>query len=163
MSELSLLTLVGLGLLLAALGAALKIGFWVWLASRLTRRGREEQRVAATQFPTHAHAAAAAAPPATRNSGLDTTKKIVTIVAAILGIVSTTVGLVKDCSDEPESSAPAYPSAEPRPGVEPRPVYQSTTCCAVGVSCVILNGPQPLGSVCVCIDALGNTVPGRVC
>lgn len=163
MSELSLLTIIGLGLLLAALGAALKIGFWVWLVSRLTPRGREQRRLAVTQPPTSTLPLGAPAAPAARSSGLDTTKKVVTIVAAVLGIVSTTAGLVKDCTEEPEPAPHVYPAPQPQPGVQPQPVYQSSTCCAGGVSCVMMNGPQALGTACVCFDAWGNTVPGQVC
>lgn len=143
----------GLFLLLAGIGAALKIGAWVWIITRATKTGRESLRATPQDY-----APQAAAPVQAKSGGL---KKHLTIISLILGIISTTVGLVKDCAEEEPQIYRQVP-VQPQP-IPQQPVYTSTVCCTGAGSCVLMTGPMPVGSACVCIDAMGNTIPGQVC
>lgn len=73
---------IGIGLLFLTLGAALKIGLWVWIATRIL--GRHPR-----QYENE--------PVAYRGSATNGLKKWLTIIGATLGIVSTTVGLMQGC------------------------------------------------------------------
>lgn len=102
-------------------------------------------------------------------------KKTLGVIAAAIGVVTATVGLVKECRPE-SNGAPAY--APPQPQYQQQPVYQapqhpqappvqepvySTTCCTAAGSCVMMDGAQLVGGQCFCFDMFGQMATGTVC
>jgi hypothetical protein len=132
--------IIGIGLLFSALVAALKIGLWVWIATRLL--GRPVQ-----QYQDE--------PVARRGSAANGIKTWLTIIATVLGILSTTVGLLEKCN-EPEPVVPAY-----TPRRTPTTTYGYRCCTSIG-NCPMMTGGMPMGSVCTCMG-LGGFAQGRVC
>ena len=129
-------TLVGLGLIVAGLIVALKIGAWVWFMTRVFHKPVES-------YPARSESAATP----------DTIKKWLSVVATALGIISTTVGMTKGCG-----------SAQPQPVQQIVPDQQQlgAICCTYAGNCpLMMNGP--IGSTCVCADMFGNVAQGSVC
>ena len=133
--------IIGICLLFAALGAALKIGLWVWIMTRIFGRPPQQYMDA----------------PVARRGGAGGVMKWLTILGTILGIVSTTVGLVEKCDkDDPEPVRYVMP---PRP--EPMRPTLGQRCCTPTVSCPMMM-PGQIGSVCTCVGMMGM-IEGRVC
>jgi hypothetical protein len=132
---------IGLGLLFSAMVAMVKVGLWVWIVSLVL--GRPPQYRGA---------------PAIRSASVaDGLKKWLTIVATILGIISTTVGLVKGCEEE---SAPVFiPSGQTAQYWPQRNGYR---CCTDQGACDLLFGTMPVGSPCLCTMLLVQ-LQGTVC
>lgn len=125
--------IIGLVMLVGAIGAALKIGLWMWIASAFFGR----------QTPA----------PSPASSTADNLKKWLTIVATILGIVSTSVGLLEKCGNSgSQNVTPSY-VPETRMGIR---------CCTSIGACPMMTGAQPVGSVCTCMGMAGF-VQGRIC
>lgn len=129
--------IVGFGLLSAALAGALKVGLWFWFLSRLT--GQQPQR------------------PSPRASSEGGVMKWLTVIATVLGIISTSVGLLEKCG-----------GSSPTPAVQTQPYTTPTTntigyrCCTSMGACPMIMGGQAVGSVCTCMGMAGY-VQGRVC
>jgi hypothetical protein len=138
--------ILGVVLLVAGLGAILKLGLWFWLATHMTQARRQA-------------AAVAPARPPQSGGGI---KKTLAIVSTTLGIAATTMGLVKDCGEMVE--APATVQQQPAPMQQPvmQPIYVSPACCTTMGSCIMVDGSLPLGSPCMCFVPTG-AVQGHVC
>lgn len=131
----------GAVILVVALGAALKIGLWVWVMTRIF--GRPPQ-----QYLDE---------PVARSGGAGSVKKWLAILGTVLGIISTSVGLVEKCSnDDPEPVRYIMP---PRP--QPMQQRLGQRCCTPSVSCMMV-APGLVGSVCTCVGFAGM-IEGRVC
>lgn len=131
--------IIGIGLLFSALIAALKIGLWVWVATRIFGR------------PVQQYQDEPVARPGSAANGI---KKWLTIIATVLGIVSTTVGLLEKCEDDPEPQPVRY--------IQPVRHYQTgTRCCTPQATCMMM-APAQVGSVCTCVGAFGM-FQGTVC
>jgi hypothetical protein len=132
---------LGLGLLFSALVAMLKVGLWVWIVSLVLGRPPQYQTALVVRSASMAN-------------GL---KKWLTIVATILGTISTTVGLVKGCE---EASAPVFiPSGQT---AQYRPQRNGYRCCTDQGTCDLLFGTMPVGSPCLCTVELVQ-LQGTVC
>jgi hypothetical protein len=134
--------IIGLGLLFSALVAALKIGLWVWIATRFF--GRPEPPM--TTYDRQ--------PVVRPKSFLDGLKKWLTIIGAVLGIISTTVGLVKGCEDDPPDTGRLIMPHQPQ-----KIGYR---CCTPQATCQLFTGGMPVGSPCTCVGMFGG-ISGRVC
>jgi len=122
--------LFGAFLLIAGLGFALKVGIWVWVATRFFGR------------PAPAPA------PESSPSTIDNFKKWLAIISTVLGIISTSVGLLEKCN----------PSSATKPAVAPytSPVAPSVAsyCCTPQGRCMMMIALTP-GSVCTCVGMFG--------
>jgi hypothetical protein len=130
--------IVGLVFLLSGLIAALKIGMWFWIATRIFGRpGQQYQQ----------------APIATVGSAANGLKKWLSIIVTVLGIISTTIGLVEKCGGDSETP-PVY-------NITPytQPMTLGSRCCTPHGACVLITGAIPIGSPCTC----NLVVAGRVC
>lgn len=131
--------IIGLVVLVGAVGAALKIGMWVWIMTSIFGRPQQQYRDE----------------PVVRSGGSGALKKWLTIIATILGIISTTVGLVEKCGGE-------EPRYDDRGGRYVQPVQQfGSRCCTPHVTCPMMT-PGLVGSVCTCVG-MGGVSQGTVC
>jgi hypothetical protein len=130
-------TWIGIALLIGGLIAVLKIGAWVWLATRVFHRPAPPSY----EPPTHS---------------ADSLKKWLSVIATVLGIISTTVGLVKGCQPNRRET----PSGYQQPPQQPYEI--GSACCTYGGNCMLM-APAPVGSVCTCFDLMGNMAQGTVC
>ena len=109
-------------------------------------------------------------------------KKTLGILAGVIGVVTATVGLVRECAperggmpayqapqpsyQEPSYQAPSYqqPVYQPPPQAQPvqQPVY-SSTCCSSAGNCMMMTGAEMVGAQCFCFDMLGQMAAGTVC
>jgi hypothetical protein len=141
-------TLIGLGLIIGGLIVALKIGAWVWFMTRVLHKPVEN-------YPTRS----------TENaSAPDTIKKWLSVVAAVLGIISTTVGLTKSCGTGTQAQPqPVQQFVPGQPQIIPvQPTTMSAICCTAAGNCpMMMTGP--VGSACFCADIYGNMAQGSVC
>jgi hypothetical protein len=148
-----LLILVGAMLLLGGLVAVVKVWMWVWLVGRMTHHPSPPR----TAVPT----------------SLDSFKKFLALISTLLGIVTTCVGLVRECGWMPdrEESRPATPAVSPPPAAAPTFEYQiddvyqpppsSMVCCTAMGNCMMVY-PAVVGTQCFCTGMMGAAV-GTVC
>jgi hypothetical protein len=141
-----LYTVIGVMLLVGGLVAAFKIGAWVWLMGRIFHR---------PGYPV-ARPESAPAP-----SSADSIKKWLSVLAAVLGIVSTCVGLLKGCKDDDKREPTAAPYQPYQPIYE-QPIYGGSCCTPVG-TCPLMTGPAIVGTYCTCMDMMGNMAVGTIC
>ena len=132
--------LVGIGFLLAGLIAMAKIGLWFWLLTNF--------------FSPPGHQRPAP-PPKPASSSI---KTWLSIIATVLGIVSTSVGLLKKCESEPQRQPPRRDYEETRIVVPER----GQICCTHVGNCQMMM-PAQVGVTCTCFDILGNMAQGEVC
>jgi hypothetical protein len=130
--------IIGLVMLVGAVGAALKIGLWVWIMTAVFRRNPQ-------QYIDE---------PVVRPGGAGSIKKWLTILSTVLGIISTTVGLLEKCEDDPV----VHQNHHTQPY---RPTQVGSRCCTPYGACAMLM-PATVGSVCTCMGMAGMA-QGRVC
>ena len=90
-------------------------------------------------------------------------KKTLGILAGVIGVVTATVGLVRECAPE-RGGMPAYQAPQPsyqEPSYQ-QPVY-SSTCCSSAGNCMMMTGAEMVGAQCFCFDMLGQMAAGTVC
>ncbi|MHC4507744.1 MAG: hypothetical protein ACYTAO_02155 [Planctomycetota bacterium] len=130
----------GLVVLAGAIGAALKIGLWVWIMTAVFRRHPQ-------QYIDE---------PVVRPGGAGTVKKWLAILGTILGLVSTTMGILEKCEDDDpvqhHYTQPYRPTHR---------VIMGQKCCTQYGQCVMM-APAVVGSVCTCFG-LAGMAQGTVC
>jgi hypothetical protein len=139
--------MMGLGLLVAGLVGLLKLGLWFWIATRVFHRVPPQPLYQPQMYP------AVQAPPSSAKS----IKAWLGVIATVLGILTTTVGLVKECSPSQNQTQPASPGYQP-----PQQQRMGTACCIQGGACPLMM-PEPVGGYCICMDMFGNSAAGTVC
>jgi hypothetical protein len=142
----SMYVLIGIGLLLTGVAAAAKIGMWFWFMSSLGRMLHH-------QNPQYAPASA-------RPSGAPF-MKFVSAASTILGLISTCVGLVKECSPEqrdPETQHAGIFNVSQSSDSAPKALG---ACCTPIGNCSLPAG-SPVGQACYCPSFVGP-MPGSVC
>lgn len=137
-----LYVMIGVGFLLAGVVALLKVGLWFWIM---------------TQFFGHPPARSRRPPP---ESPAKSIKTWLGIVSAVLGIATTTVGLVKECSPEkPSQSQQQYDDYD-----DYQPYRRAGTICCSGMGeCPIVLGGGEIGTFCTCSNILGEVAGGTIC
>lgn len=128
--------IIGVSMLFVALGAALKIGLWVWVMTRIFGRPPQQYMDA----------------PVVRRGGAGGVAKWLTILGTVLGIISTTVGLVEKCGKEDKVSVRYVMPEQPQLG---------SRCCTPMAICPMVQ-PGQIGSVCTCVGWAGM-IEGKVC
>jgi hypothetical protein len=97
-------------------------------------------------------------------------KKTLGVIAGVIGVITATVGLMKECAPE-SGAAPVYQQQPVYQQPAPQPVYQqpvqqpvySSTCCTTAGNCMMMDGAQLVGAQCFCFNAFGQMAPGTVC
>lgn len=132
--------LLGIGLLVGGLVALLKIGLWIWIMTHFFHRSAPYQEPART------------AP----QSAPKSIKAWLGVIATVLGILTTTVGLVKECS--PSQEKPSQPAQQNYY----QPPQAGNQCCTPAGRCMLMMTAN-VGMTCTCMDLYGNFAQGSVC